>query len=292
MTRETKIGLLVGLAFVIVIGILISDHLSSTNEPMGAPLRAAADNVRSSLGQQGSDDVAPPLRVPTAITPQQQVVTAEELNHRSSPPIHFVDPPANSPQPQSQMQVGQVGNPTDRLRQIARQNGEDLVDPNNPGNVAQPNNQHQQQSSVTNTVARTYQAQRGDSLGAIAVKAYGSGCKANRDAIVAANPALAANRDLIVAGRTYVIPALNGTSSTPAAPTPTREPTNPAETTVTYIVKPQDTLWSIANSQLGSPTAVAAIEELNKEVLNGSDRLRPNMKLKLPARTAVTRNDE
>ena len=145
---------------------------------------------------------------------------------------------------------------------------------------------------MTNTVARTYQAQRGDSLGAIAVKAYGSGCKANRDAIVAANPALAANRDLIVAGRTYVIPALNGTSSTPAAPTPTREPTNPAETTVTYIVKPQDTLWSIANSQLGSPTAVAAIEELNKEVLNGSDRLRPNMKQKLPARTAVTRNDE
>ena len=33
MTRETKIGLLVGLAFIIVIGILLSDHIGSTTEP-------------------------------------------------------------------------------------------------------------------------------------------------------------------------------------------------------------------------------------------------------------------
>jgi uncharacterized protein YneF (UPF0154 family) len=33
MTRETKIGLLVGLAFIIVIGILLSDHLTSSTEP-------------------------------------------------------------------------------------------------------------------------------------------------------------------------------------------------------------------------------------------------------------------
>ena len=33
MTRETKIGLLVGLAFIIVIGILLSDHMTSTTQP-------------------------------------------------------------------------------------------------------------------------------------------------------------------------------------------------------------------------------------------------------------------
>ena len=38
MTRETKIGLLVGLAFIIVIGILLSDHLTSSTEPPMATL--------------------------------------------------------------------------------------------------------------------------------------------------------------------------------------------------------------------------------------------------------------
>ena len=32
MTRETKISLLVGLAFIIVIGILLSDHFRATQE--------------------------------------------------------------------------------------------------------------------------------------------------------------------------------------------------------------------------------------------------------------------
>ena len=38
MTRETKIGLLVGLAFIIVIGILLSDHFTSTTQPHQAAL--------------------------------------------------------------------------------------------------------------------------------------------------------------------------------------------------------------------------------------------------------------
>jgi hypothetical protein len=46
MTRETKIGLLVGLAFIIVIGILLSDHLTSATEPPQAPLAQAGNDVR------------------------------------------------------------------------------------------------------------------------------------------------------------------------------------------------------------------------------------------------------
>src|SRR5205809_970323 len=49
MTRETKIGLLVGLAFIIVIGILLSDHMSSTNEPVSAPVAKAGDSVREGV---------------------------------------------------------------------------------------------------------------------------------------------------------------------------------------------------------------------------------------------------
>ena len=49
MTRETKIGLLVGLAFIIVIGILLSDHLTSSTEPPQAPLATAGNTVRSTV---------------------------------------------------------------------------------------------------------------------------------------------------------------------------------------------------------------------------------------------------
>ena len=41
MTRETKIGLLVGLAFIIVIGILLGDQFSSRMEPPQAALLRA-----------------------------------------------------------------------------------------------------------------------------------------------------------------------------------------------------------------------------------------------------------
>jgi LysM repeat protein len=303
MTRETKIGLLVGLAFVIVIGILISDHLSNTNEPAGAPLRASMDNLRSSLGQQGDGDVAPPLRVPTSINPTQPVPTSEELTRRTPthPPITFVDPPIHPGQT-----TPPVGNTVDRLREIARQHNEEIIDPSNAGQNDGSTNGNDSRlarnvdngdrADIRNTptpadpvkpTMRSYQAQPGDSLSAIALKAYGSNSKANRDAIIAANPALAENRDLIVVGRSYNIPSLSAAASAPIQP----QPAKPTDATVTYTVKAHDTLWSIANSQVGSANAVATIRELNKDVLNGSDRVRPNMKLKLPARTAVSRND-
>ena len=74
MTRETKIGLLVGLAFIIVIGILLSDHMTSTTQPPQAMLVDAAPNVRESV-------VAPaPPQVPTTGTsrPTRRAAQVEE----------------------------------------------------------------------------------------------------------------------------------------------------------------------------------------------------------------------
>ncbi len=57
MTRETKIGMLVGLAFIIVIGILLSDHMTSTTEPPKAALASAGPDVR-----RGTTTLAPERR--------------------------------------------------------------------------------------------------------------------------------------------------------------------------------------------------------------------------------------
>ena len=61
MTRETKIGLLVGLAFIIVIGILLSDHMTSTTEPPKAPLSVAGNNLRESVVTPAAPNAAPPV---------------------------------------------------------------------------------------------------------------------------------------------------------------------------------------------------------------------------------------
>src|SRR4051794_29850308 len=46
MTRETKSGMLVGLAFIIVIGILLSAHMTSTTETPRADQPRAGSDVR------------------------------------------------------------------------------------------------------------------------------------------------------------------------------------------------------------------------------------------------------
>jgi nucleoid-associated protein YgaU len=92
MTRETKIGLLVGLAFIIVIGILLSDQLMRSTEPPPAPLAGAADTVRRATATPASNQPAPVARTgPVAeVTPENTVPVREEVIARP-PPVTFVE---------------------------------------------------------------------------------------------------------------------------------------------------------------------------------------------------------
>jgi len=89
MARDTKIGLLVGLAFIIMVGILLSDHVTSKAEPQQAALTQAGDNVRSGVTTPGAASNPPITTVPATptaqVTPQQQVPTKEELQPKQAP---------------------------------------------------------------------------------------------------------------------------------------------------------------------------------------------------------------
>src|SRR5438128_4614865 len=85
MTRETKIGLLVGLAFIIVIGILLSDHLTSSTEPPQAALAGAGNNVRSAVTVPGQPAPQAPAATPQNATPNQPVPTQNELTPGPNP---------------------------------------------------------------------------------------------------------------------------------------------------------------------------------------------------------------
>ncbi len=306
MTRETKIGLLVGLAFIIVIGILLSDHVKSTTEPIAAPLPDVAGNVLGSVRSPGANDGSTSDTVVNSqqpVTPRQPVPTQTELGGPHAPQADVVvggpsggqravviGRTATPPAPDNSAPDGQPSNDartpdntgriSDALNNAARQNGEPLVPVG---------------TKPDSTGPRKYTAQSGDTLSHMAARFMGGNTKANRDAIIKANASLAEDPNKIIAGRVYVIPAAPSGETTaraaaPDSPAPAPAPAGASADSSTaqgeywYTVKPGDNLWSIAASELGTGTASAAIKELNKDVLKGGDAVRPNMRLRLPAK--------
>lgn len=309
MTRETKIGLLVGLAFIIVIGILLSDHLTSATEPPQAQLAQVGNNVRSTT--------ASPTRATQAIfnTPQPQqtapqnvVPTQQELTQRpapvqiidvsgpsrnpvvstENPPVTFApptqtetaQPPVTMAQaPQQQPAVpSTVNTPPTPLQQLAEQHGEPLVgtfQEQNPIRTVTP----PVDGIVTNATGTTHIAQTGDSVSKLATKYFGANTRANREAIINANPSLKQDPNKIILGKTYVIPVATARPQQPAA-----KPVAPASQNANenwYTVQPGDSLSKIAVTQCGTATAVAAIKELNKDTIK-NDIIMAGQKLRLP----------
>jgi nucleoid-associated protein YgaU len=308
MTRETKIGLLVGLAFIIVIGILLSDYNRIENQQ--APLTGVGSVVREGTNtpHNGSTEnaIVPP---PAPVMPQHTVPTREELTDSHSdvhigpgngaiPPVRPLPRtnddsagpgPASEPDriahnPQSD------NNPVGPLDRIARDNREPIIPvaPRNNGQDHAPVPPTNDDRSATGP--KQYTAETGDSVSKMAAKLMGGNTKANREAIIAANATLKQNPNNVVVGKAYTIPAVKPATPAPAVADTTPRPTPPAATPPSntpqywYTVKDNDSLWRIAAEQLGDGNAWAAIKDLNRDVLKGRDDVRPNMRLRLPAK--------
>lgn len=265
MTRETKIGLLVGLAFIIVIGILLSDHLTSTTEPPQAPLVQAGKDVRSAVAVPGGAS-APVTQVQIPqITPAAPVPTREELQPKQ-PPVAIVQigpaggqqpqpaPPApanqngtpvavnTNPAPTGNTAVDSNSVPAPRNTEVATNNStgnstlenvansmnEPIVPAGTPTSTNGNDTAPQQPTPLAVPVAqgKQYKAAPGDNLSKIAARFYGTGSRANQELIVNANPTLKANRDMIIVGKTYIIPAAQ-TAQAPAASPVTQNPATP-----------------------------------------------------------------
>jgi nucleoid-associated protein YgaU len=296
MTRETKIGLLVGLAFIIVIGILLSDHFTSATQPHQAALTTTIDGVLGStrtLGPQNQDRA--PLDVP-AVEPSVPILVqpdaaAERRSHvevggaRGGQRVIDVTEQPVIPAEPIITQIPDVNRQdAATLETLFRPIEQQPVTPN----PIEPAN--------TNVNTKTYTAESGDTLGKMASKAMGANNKANRDAILKANPPLAANPDKIVIGQKYNIPGQatpqpQQTTPAPVVEVERREPAPAASNSVEYLVRDGDSLSKIAREQCGSKSLsmVNQIKEMNKDVLNGSDHLKINMKLKLPPKQVASR---
>lgn len=100
MTRETKIGLLVALAFILVVGILLSEHVTRATEPPQANLVHAGSTVRAGIGAPGATGAQPPITTITAeqLQPKQPIPTHPELRQPSAPAgVVLVSPTPTAP---------------------------------------------------------------------------------------------------------------------------------------------------------------------------------------------------
>jgi nucleoid-associated protein YgaU len=270
MTKETKIGLLVGLAFLIVIGILLSDHFHGMDEPPPATLNGAGANVRQAVIAPGANQpVVPAVVAPDTTTPTAVVQTTRDMEPQPSPVIVSNNPP------QQGQSAGLPAN--DPLQQAAHQQGQELVTADSM--PAAP---------VTTMAAEgTYKAAAGDTVSRMALKLLGANTYKNRQAIIAANPSLQDDPDMVVVGRTYTIPGATR-STTSAAPAPTLAAASGGPWV--YRVREGDTLWGIATGQLNNPGAVDSIKELNSDILHGGSTIQPGMKIRLPSAPVAVAN--
>src|SRR4051812_19552200 len=293
MTRETKIGLLVGLAFIIVIGILLSDHFTSTTQPHQAALTTTIDDVLGStrtLGphRQNAAPLDPPNvepRGPILVQPDPSLERREHVEvgaaNRGQRVIDVTEQPVIPNMPEIAQIPDVRGNSNAAEENILAHTEPLVIAPQLPvsNNPASPAN------------TKTYTVEMGDTLGKIAGKAMGSSSKANQNAILKANPKLAENPNKVNIGDVLNIPVTEQKETVARETKPA--PTAPAAitSTVDYMVKDGDNLTKIAREQCGSdkPSMVAKIREMNDDVLKGKPDLKINMKLKLPPKQVASR---
>ena len=244
---------------------------------------------------------------PIVQPPTNDVATNDSgnSNARDDEPVISKAPPIASNDPQNSQAAGnqtQSGsNNTDiavALRDAAKQHGEELVALGGSAQNGQGGN------SAHPAGMKQYVAVDGDTLSKIAGRFFGSNTKANRDAIVAANPSLKQDPNKVLVGHTYNIPtaatgvpASAGMTAQLPAPAPaqpfqaqpiaqTQPPIITANTNDNlYTVKDGDSLWKIATEQCGGPAAIPAIRDLNKDTIKG-DNVMVNTKIRLPNKVA------
>ena len=292
MTRETKISLLVGLAFIIVIGILLSDHFRSTQELPQAVLADEVSGARRSTDVPGSSNPGITFVAPSETTPKESVPTHDELTTPPSPVVplsHYNNKPQNDRPMIGRADSQQQDEPRNPIIAEAQRNGEPMEPANLNGTPKTDDGMTAPPAETPAPVAagpRQYKAGDGDTVSRMAAKFLGGNTKANRDAIIDANPSLQDDPDRVIVGKTYNIHDRGDDETASNAPVAPRNLTSTASGAYFYTVKEGDSLWQIANNELEDPSAVDAIKDLNTNVLKGEqhDVVIPGMKLRLPAK--------
>lgn len=292
MTRDAKIGLLLGLAFIFVIAFIVNglpnlrgDRNTDTNE-----LTAGLANLPKNPPGIGARE-------------RELINRRESVNNQIQ---EYQNIPIMEPLIRYQTDLPQAEGPV-----MARNNNpsnlqnSDTVKTVDIGRIQVKRPEVQEQRIVTPARPQVYVVKDGDNLSTIALQFYGAE-KGNKIAIITAlfkaNSKVLKSPDDIYVGQKLIIPPLTNLtgekekSSGGLASAIFEKVTSIGRERLTsnkpeaasrgksYTVRDGDSLWKIAADQLGDGSRYPEIAKLNDDVLSDEDSLTVGMTLKMPVR--------
>jgi nucleoid-associated protein YgaU len=282
MTRDVKVGLLLGLGFIFMIAFVIN----------GLPsLRGSRDS-----NELTRNWVESPSKPPGIGARERKFINrTESIN---SPPYVAQDSLLGDTGVRIRMPLPQ--GPSDVQ---AEKSSNDKVSPGNKGAVEDTTVVVKNIEPVKPAFPKTYVVTEGDNLALIATKFYGEeegNKRANITKIFDANRNLLKTADEIQVGQELVIPAPQSLTSDSnkgkgilSGPLFKKvisigrehlssDKARQSEASKLYTVRDGDSLWRIASEQLGDGSRYTEVAKLNADVLSDEDSLTVGMSLKMP----------
>lgn len=291
MARETKVGLLVGMGVILLVGIIVSDHLSTVHDQKPAHLQDFAPRVQIGFGSEVGQ--AKPLGDTASTATAQRprtLPTPEEMRDHATPAQLQPPQPVNPDNlPREALRVG--GGPSGTIESPRPE----VVEP--PVAATPPQATPSQPQTAASLAKHTVKS--GDTLYQIAKTYYRD--PESWKLIADANKSILGPDHALKIGMELNIPkktAPGSASVASAGSTPGGSPTSggvfapdnsdsshsqPASTSATIEVKPGQTLRVLAAKHLGNAEKWKELLAANKDQLRKAEDLKPGMKLKLPA---------
>jgi len=275
MTRDAKIGLLLGLAFIFMIAFIINGL------PGSRPDSNELTNTMANF----------PNNPPGLAAREREVINRTESMRREATEVP--PPPIGDPRIRDQR----------TLPDVPVIPGESYkVGPVVPGPVRDTKMDIDKPKAVRPALPKVYIVTDGDNLASIAKKFYGPEAgnkRANIMRIFEANRKILETPDDIYVGQKLVIPPLPGSEQEKDKGIFSSEifkkvvsigrehltnKVRQAKPSKLYTVRDDDNLWRIAAEQLGDGSRYKEIAKLNADILEDEDFVPVGTRLKLPAR--------
>jgi nucleoid-associated protein YgaU len=308
MTSDAKIGLLLGLVFIFIIAFVINGlprfrSAVANNEKAGNIVDPQSDSQAIGQKERRAQDMFE-WQEQLASEPigDFQAVTQELINNQNTGLGPLEESGSVTEVAQNNVTPGDIRYTmplTPNASVIENSTPEQPV--HTPGAVVPVENIRQtpvqRPEPVRPASPKSYVVQEGDgNLANIAKKFYGvieGNRLVNVNRIYEANRGVLRSADEIYVGQKLVIPPLQvstqgGTGNRSVFSNPLFERVNStgsrAEPGRFYVVKDNDSLWTIAAEQLGNGGRYKEISKMNADIIVDEDRVSPGMRLRLPAR--------
>jgi len=313
MTRETRIGLLVGLLFIIMFGLVLSE-LAGTSTPASVEGQdlVSSGGIEDVITRYSDLPTPPPARTDPPARPVLALAPAP--GGRSIPASAPVAPPAapvDAPPPISPRDMlAAIGDDAAPIRSVPV-----VLPPRGAGTTPAPGLADAPPPPAP-PAQRTYTVQPGDTLTRIARKVYGPGNENEYKRILEANKKTVKDETRLQVNQVLTIPPLPASPGSPPSPPPVRParaPTMVADLNTlpavldsapprpirvqgpspapadqprhTYVIRQGDTLTRIAREVLkdASRAGIQRLIDANKSKISDPRKIQPGMELEIPS---------